>query len=202
MSDVQCNSCGHSYSTDGNELEGRPPACPSSGSEIETSPRQSRGAETAIHPQLLRGLDMGDDSKVNGTDTSPVRSLQTTAIEPVETVASAGAPGDPEPAEPVLKGYLLRTGTVEPGPTIPLAGEKTVVGRVGANITVDDPTVSANHFEITVRGDDFFIRDLDSTHGTLLNGHRITSAQIKSHDVIRAGESEFLFTTMEVIPLR
>lgn len=145
---------------------------------------------------------MSDDSPTDlGAETTPV-TAQTTAIDPVEPDTSNAAPGDPEPAAPILKGYLLRTGTIEPGPTIPLAGARTVVGRVGANITVDDPTVSAHHFEITIREDEFFIRDLESTHGTFLNGARVSSAQLKSHDAIRAGESEFLFTTMEVIPLR
>jgi hypothetical protein len=197
LSDVECKHCGHSYSADDDDFDDGNSTCPSCGAENEAAQHPPIGAETAIHPQLLRGSEMYDDSTgTDGAETGPVKTSQTTAIDVVDS------PRDPEPAEPILKGYLLRIGTVEPGPTIPLAGEKTVVGRVQANITVDDPTVSGKHFEITVRDDEFFLRDLNSTHGTFLNGSRIESAQIKTQDVIRAGESEFLFTTMEVIPLR
>ena len=203
MSDIECQSCGQQFSSEiAPKILDGVLRCPNCGAGLEISRHAATGAETVIHPELLRGPEMSDDSPTDlGAETTPV-TAQTTAIDPVEPDTSNAAPGDPEPAAPILKGYLLRTGTIEPGPTIPLAGARTVVGRVGANITVDDPTVSAHHFEITTRDDEFFIRDLNSTHGTFLNGARISSAQIKSHDSIRAGESEFLFTTMGVIPLR
>jgi pSer/pThr/pTyr-binding forkhead associated (FHA) protein len=54
---------------------------------------------------------------------------------------------------------------------LPLAGAVTVVGRLEGDVLLDDPGVSARHFEIENFGPDLcFVRDLGSTNGTELNG--------------------------------
>lgn len=54
---------------------------------------------------------------------------------------------------------------------MPLAGERTVVGRSPeADLTLDDDAVSWNHLEIEARGQVLMATDLDSRNGTALNG--------------------------------
>ncbi len=80
--------------------------------------------------------------------------------------------------------------------TGPLAGarnlihdEVTRVGRGPGNdvILSDSALVSARHFEIRREGADYFLRDLDSTNGTYLNGQRITEAQLTAPCSIQLG---------------
>jgi predicted component of type VI protein secretion system len=54
---------------------------------------------------------------------------------------------------------------------VPLAGERTVVGRSpDADLTLDDEAVSWNHLEIEARDQVLMATDLDSRNGTALNG--------------------------------
>jgi predicted component of type VI protein secretion system len=55
--------------------------------------------------------------------------------------------------------------------SLPIAGERTIVGRdPAADIPIDDEAVSWNHLEIESRGGVLMATDLDSRNGTALNG--------------------------------
>ena len=60
-------------------------------------------------------------------------------------------------------------------------------------LQVDDPTVSAQHFRIVPKDGDFFVVDLETTNGTLVNGKRVTVRRLESGDTIHAGTREFEF---------
>ncbi len=52
----------------------------------------------------------------------------------------------------------------------------------------DDQTVSTNHCEVRAEGAGFVVRDLGSTNGTFVNGHRLTAPQwLNDGDLIRCG---------------
>lgn len=53
-----------------------------------------------------------------------------------------------------------------------------IIGRREVNLVLDIPSISRQHVEIT-RDDDhnFYITDLNSSNGTLLNGHRLKTGQ-------------------------
>jgi pSer/pThr/pTyr-binding forkhead associated (FHA) protein len=72
-----------------------------------------------------------------------------------------------------------------------LKAEKTTVGRVEDNIfQIPDPSVSSHHCEITVKGNEVVIRDLNSTNGTFINGQQITEATLKPSQILRLGQVE------------
>ncbi len=83
---------------------------------------------------------------------------------------------------------------------MPLARTKTVVGRDGVDIVIDDEALSGRHFEVEARGNEFFILDLDSNNGTLVTGNRVHASQLTSRDKIQAGRTTFTFRILEVIP--
>ena len=57
-----------------------------------------------------------------------------------------------------------------------LGGDVITIGRGPDNvIQIDDPSVSGEHAEISLRRGRWWVRDLGSTNGTLVNGTRITS---------------------------
>jgi len=61
----------------------------------------------------------------------------------------------------------------------PLAGQRVrvetqlVIGRVDADITLDDPLVSRRHAVIRPSGDALEVEDLGSLNGTWVNGRRL-----------------------------
>ena len=102
--------------------------------------------------------------------------------------------------ETVVRGFLILVGAMPGEERLPLTGSKTVVGREGADIFIDDSALSRHHFEVEARADEFFIRDLDSSNGTFVNDTRIRACQLTSGDKIQAGRTTFTFSTLEVIP--
>ena len=84
----------------------------------------------------------------------------------------------------------------------PLAGKTFVVAEarpflIGrskrAQIVVPDPLVSRRHCQIELRAGNFFVRDLDSINGTLVNGKRVSVSALADGDRLQVGKSVFLF---------
>ncbi len=65
--------------------------------------------------------------------------------------------------------------------------------REGNTLRVPDPALSAHHFKIVPEGDGFYFVDLESTNGSFINGDRTPVKELRSGDVIRAGQVEFEF---------
>ena len=69
------------------------------------------------------------------------------------------------------------------------------IGRHTSNeLCLNDAYVSRFHARISRDGEQFFLEDLGSTNGTLLNSEVVTSRRPLHHgDKIRIGKSEFVF---------
>jgi hypothetical protein len=63
------------------------------------------------------------------------------------------------------------------------------LGRMkGNSISLNESSVSLSHAKITRVGNDFFLKDLNSTNGTMLNGQSITEARLRDGDQLKLGE--------------
>ena len=68
------------------------------------------------------------------------------------------------------------------------------VGRdEGCDVSIDDDSVSRQHFQLRWIEDDWFVEDLKSMNGTFVNGHRIDRAPLRNEDLIKAGSAIFRF---------
>ncbi len=68
------------------------------------------------------------------------------------------------------------------------------IGRVDGNaFKLSETSVSSQHCEVRVRGDELEVRDLCSTNGTYFQGRRISEAVLKAGQVLRLGEVELRF---------
>jgi len=103
-----------------------------------------------------------------------------------ESVYDHEADGADEPA-PALAG--LATVTVgDSDHDVALRGDRMVIGRVSScDICISDANVSRRHAAIVCRDGEWYIEDLDSTNGTLLNGRPIVSERLRDRDVIEIG---------------
>ena len=100
-----------------------------------------------------------------------------------------------------LVGHLRVSGSMSLEAPSALRPGKTIVGREDADIVASDKTLSAHHFEIENRHGEFFIRDLDSTNGTRVNGQLLSAVvKLENSARIEAGETTFVFRTLETIP--
>ena len=87
---------------------------------------------------------------------------------------------------------------VEAGPgagtTAPMTGERLVVGRAsGSDLVLADPAVSATHCELRSTSRGTILRDLGSTNGVLLAGHRVPELVLRDGSTFVVGATRLRF---------
>lgn len=76
----------------------------------------------------------------------------------------------------------------------PLNKDHIIVGReVKCAVMLNDTSVSRQHSSITRLAEGYLLKDLGSSNGTFVNGHRIQEALLKDGDRISIGDCEFWF---------
>jgi predicted component of type VI protein secretion system len=99
-----------------------------------------------------------------------------------------------------------RLGLTAPGEaprSVPLSGERTVVGRSPeADLQLDDEAVSWNHLEIERRGEVLMAADLDSSNGTALNGEPLDRPRrLRDGDTLIVGACRLEVSIGSVTPV-
>jgi hypothetical protein len=89
--------------------------------------------------------------------------------------------------------------TFESGPfagrIVALPNQMVTVGRAPDNdIVVGDPATSGHHGRIELRNGFFWISDLGSTNGTMVNGEPVIDKQLTEGDMIAIGQNTMRFT--------
>ena len=80
-----------------------------------------------------------------------------------------------------------------------LARARTVIGRGSdADITIADAGSSRKHVEILWDGERAMMRDLGSTNGTKVNGHKVREAPLPSDTTITIGRTDLVFRVVAV----
>lgn len=78
--------------------------------------------------------------------------------------------------------------------TFPLNKEMISIGREASNdIVLNDGSVSRRHCTVEIRDSLFYVSDLQSLNGTLLNGENAENALLSEGDKITIGDFEFRF---------
>jgi uncharacterized Zn finger protein len=123
---------------------------------------------------------------------------QTVVISPMPSFARADASTQRLRLLPVDDGLRLPDNldvilTVESGPqanqSFTLSKARTVIGRKGADIALEDPEISRHHCVIEVRERNVNLKDLDSTNGTFFDGERARAAVLMEGAMFRIGTS-------------
>lgn len=144
------------------------------------------------------------------TDTPPERTAPARTAAPqrpadAEAVTPGASSSDPGlgettlvmPAIPKLstKPTLQIVGGEGEGTTFALEQKTTVLGRgEDCDIVINHPMVSRHHAKIVRVGPSYYIHDLQSTNGTMVNGQRIDQHVLQSEDEIQIGMTLLLFT--------
>ena len=75
------------------------------------------------------------------------------------------------------------------GLEVPVDNDWMVIGRGrGADVVLAEPTISRAHAAIGFEEDRFFVQDLGSTNGTLVNGNREEKVSLADGDEIQMGK--------------
>ncbi len=72
------------------------------------------------------------------------------------------------------------------------------IGRIDSNdVRIDDLSVSRVHAEVYREGSAIFIRDLESTNGTRINGKKIKQKKLSQGDIVVVGETKLRWVVIE-----
>ena len=78
--------------------------------------------------------------------------------------------------------------------TIDIVKQVTTIGRKPDNdVQIDDGSVSAHHAQILKNNGHYFVRDLDSTNKTCVNGSAIREALLNGSCLLRFGSIDSIF---------
>jgi hypothetical protein len=92
----------------------------------------------------------------------------------------------PTPSPP----YLVRSDGAE----LPLEGEVLKLGRAPDNhVVVNDQRVSRYHAVLKRQGNDYVLEDAGAPNGTYVNDQRIKHQLLAAGDVIRVGQTTFVY---------
>ena len=91
--------------------------------------------------------------------------------------------------------------SLAPGVVVPLEPASTL-GRVAGNtIVIDDPHTSARHAELRFARGQWWLRDLGSSNGTLLNDEPVRAVVgVRPGDVIQCGRVRFRLAPLLPVP--
>jgi pSer/pThr/pTyr-binding forkhead associated (FHA) protein len=84
------------------------------------------------------------------------------------------------------------------GQIFQVAKTRTLIGRSGADINLDDPEASRQHAALEIVGDVAILRDLGSTNGTWIDLERIEQQQLSNQQEFRIGSHVLMFIVTEV----
>jgi predicted Zn finger-like uncharacterized protein len=200
---IACPSCQSRYKFDESKLGDRPKVktrCAKCGGTIE------------IENPLLGSSTMPADERIAPPPApapAPAESLRTqrTPVQPPATKPEAGtatvAGGDAQRMGllqlPKNKRFSLAViQGIATGQIFPISKTRTLIGRSGADINIDDPEASRQHAALEIVADVAILRDLGSTNGTWIELDRIDQHQLSNQQEFRIGSHVLMFIVTEV----
>jgi FHA domain-containing protein len=121
-----------------------------------------------------------------------LRDLRGTASPGFETGYHDVLGGEAEATDAFL--VVQEGGGLNKGDHFDLFGGISLGRSADADVRIDDRYASGFHARVFNRGGNYFVEDLESTNGTLLNSQELHGeAELRPGDVIRIGDTEFRF---------
>jgi predicted Zn finger-like uncharacterized protein len=197
---VVCLACQSRYKFDESKLGDRPKVktrCSKCGGTIE------------IENPLLGSSTMPPEAPAPPPAPAVDQSLRTrrTPVQPPAGKAESGS-------ATIAGGDAVRMGLVQlpkdkrfslaviqgaaTGQIFPITKTRTVIGRSGADINLDDPESSRQHAALEIVGDVAILRDLGSTNGTWIELERIEQHQLGNQQEFRIGSHVLMFIVTDV----
>ncbi len=169
--------------------------------ELLVAPEGTRKTEVKAHSiQNVAPLETPAQSVPDGQNIPEHSVLDGQNWTPNFPPVSSADPGVSPNSESSSEAALLQENADNPllevvgGQTYLLVGDLTVVGRGEvADISLQDTSVSHRHFEVARQGQFYILRDLGSTNGTYVEGHKVHEATLMHGNTITIGQSKLVF---------
>src|SRR5438874_3723961 len=129
------------------------------------------------------------------TSVIPVWPLTDPNADPKGTVSLQAMPPEQVASGTGFAALLSFESGPFAGRIVALPNQMVSIGRAPDNdVVVGDPATSGHHGRVEVRAGSFWISDLGSTNGTLVNGEPVIEKQLADGDMIAIGQNTLRFT--------
>jgi pSer/pThr/pTyr-binding forkhead associated (FHA) protein len=128
---------------------------------------------------------------------SAIKDLRRTTAPAPDATGFHAAPAYTE-APRGVDAWLIaeRGGGLEEGARFDLIGGLSIGRSKESDVQIDDRYASGIHARVFARGGRYFVEDMGSTNGTLLNGATLKGeAELIDGDSVRIGDTEFRLET-------
>jgi predicted Zn finger-like uncharacterized protein len=215
---VVCPSCQSRYRFDEAKLGGRTSAktrCAKCGGAIEIEnpvtaapmpPEEPGPPPPAPEPAPAPAPAPAPEPAPPETTDESLRTVET-PVQPPEDTANAGT-------ETIAGGDAAKMGLLQlptdkrfslaviqgsaTGQIFQISKTRTLIGRSGSDINLEDPEASRQHAALEIIGDVAVLRDLDSTNGTWIDLERIEQHQLANQQEFRIGTHVLMFIVTSV----
>ena len=201
---IVCPACHARYKFDESKLGERPKAktrCAKCGSSIEienpllaamtlppgTRPPQGP-APTPPAPEPAPGTDTARRATTSSTEEL---AGQTITGKDLHKMGVLELPKDKRYSLAVIQGAA--TGQIHQ-----INKTRTIIGRTGADLNIDDAEASRQHAAVEILGENAILRDLGSTNGTFIELDRIQQHVLNNHMEFRIGSHVLMFIVTDV----
>jgi len=199
---IVCPSCQSRYKFDESKFGERQRAktkCAKCGSSIEIenpamsdmtlppTPLPGKGAPAAPPAPAPRPPE--DDTKRRRAEEAP--GMGTITGKDLHKSGVVELPKDKRFSLAVIQGAAT-------GQIFQITKTRTVLGRSGADINLDDPEASRQHAAVDILGDHAIVRDLGSTNGTFVDVERIEQKVLNNQNEFRIGSHVLMFIVTDV----
>ena len=204
---IVCPTCQARYKFDESKLGERPKAktrCAKCGSTIEienpllaamTLPPGTRPpqAPAPTPPAPAPEPAPGTDTARRATTPSSTEALagQTVTGKDLHKMGVLELPKDKRYSLAVIQG--AGTGQIHQ-----INKTRTIIGRTGADLNLDDAEASRQHAAVEILGENAILRDLGSTNGTFIELDRIQQHVLNNHMEFRIGSHVLMFIVTDV----
>ncbi len=98
----------------------------------------------------------------------------------------------------MVKAFLKVVAGARQGQNLPLPESGVlVVGRTRGDVLIDDPMVSSRHLQIVPREGSWWLQDLKSTNGTMVDGRLVREVQLRPGAEITVGNTRLVLFLSE-----
>ena len=200
---VACPSCQSRYKFDESKLGDRPKVktrCSKCGGTIEIeNPLLGSSTMPANEPAASPPAPAPAPEESLRTQRTPVQPSTDKPEAGTATIAGGDAqrmgllqlPKDKRFSLAVIQGAAT-------GQIFPISKTRTLIGRSGADVNLDDPEASRQHAALEIVGDVAILRDLGSTNGTWIELDRIEQHQLNNQQEFRIGSHVVMFIVTDV----
>ena len=202
---VVCLACQSRYRFDEAKLGGRPKVsvrCSKCGGAIEVE-NPLLGSATMPPSEPVIQAEAPEPAPVAAPPHEVLRTRET-PVQPRLEVGSATLAGSDAQRAGLLhlpKDKRFSLAVIQgdaTGQIFPVQKTRTIIGRSGADINLDDPEASRQHAALEIVGDIALLRDLGSTNGTWIDLARVEQQQLSTQQEFRIGSHVLMFIVTDV----